>query len=181
MKGLGLYPNNITYSILTAASERWVQLAYFCFNDLNLILFLTSILFSIICRNDDLEIAIMLLSQAKEDGIVPTLTMYKCIIGKSIEINCLHLFFLSRKNPLSFLFYNFLTVILSADQLFMNNNMRFSFRWIFLFVKKNKRMHVFQLIMNFNYLFCLWFWCPTFPSFKNILCLISSDKLLLIG
>lgn len=103
MKGLRLYPNNITYSILMAASERYVQLNWLSFVSTKLVLSLFSIayFFSIVCRSDDLEIALMLLSQAKEDGIVPTLNMYRCIIGKLIRSNCLHLLYFYHKKSTS--------------------------------------------------------------------------------
>lgn len=37
---------------------------------------------SIFCRKDDVDVGLMLLSEAKEDGITPNLTMFKCVIGK---------------------------------------------------------------------------------------------------
>lgn len=45
---------------------------------------LKNILFSVQlnCRKDDLEAGLMLLSQAKQDGVTPNLVMCKCIIGK---------------------------------------------------------------------------------------------------
>uniref|UniRef100_A0A2P2LSH7 PROP1-like PPR domain-containing protein n=1 Tax=Rhizophora mucronata TaxID=61149 RepID=A0A2P2LSH7_RHIMU len=53
MKSYGLCPNTITYSTLLVASEK----------------------------KDDLEVGLVLCSQAKEDCVVPTLLMCKCIIG----------------------------------------------------------------------------------------------------
>ena len=100
----------------------------------------------------------MLLSQAKEDGIVPTLTMYRCIIGKFIEFNCLHMFFYHKKLHVFFVLQFPSCYILSADPLFTNNNV-FFFQMDFSGLKKEKkkgieRTHIFQLIMNFNF-FCL--------------------------
>ncbi|KAJ4716706.1 putative Pentatricopeptide repeat-containing protein [Melia azedarach] len=53
MKRLELRTNTITYSILLVASEK----------------------------KDDIEVGLILLSQAKEDGVTPSLTMFKCVIG----------------------------------------------------------------------------------------------------
>lgn len=36
------------------------------------------------CRKDDLEVGLMLLSQAKKDGLAPNLVMCRCLIGKII-------------------------------------------------------------------------------------------------
>ncbi|KAI9114264.1 hypothetical protein K1719_014914 [Acacia pycnantha] len=57
MKGLGLCPNNITYSIVIVASGK----------------------------KDDLEAAQMLLSQAKMDGVPPNPVMCRCIIGMCLR------------------------------------------------------------------------------------------------
>lgn len=34
------------------------------------------------CRKDDLEVGLVLFSQAKKDGISPNLLMSRCILGK---------------------------------------------------------------------------------------------------
>lgn len=39
------------------------------------------------CRMDDLEVGLMLLSQAKKDGVAPNLVMCRCIIGKILIVN----------------------------------------------------------------------------------------------
>ncbi|WJX53711.1 hypothetical protein P8452_39677 [Trifolium repens] len=58
MKGLGLHPNRITFSILIVASEK----------------------------KDGMEEAQMPPSQAKKDGASPTLIMCRCIIGEHCGI-----------------------------------------------------------------------------------------------
>ncbi|KAI4299908.1 hypothetical protein L6164_033329 [Bauhinia variegata] len=63
MKGLGLCPNSVTYSMLLVASEKY----------------------------DDLEAGQMLLSQAKKDSVVPNLIMCRCTIGDSLGM-CLRRF-----------------------------------------------------------------------------------------
>lgn len=37
-----------------------------------------------ICREHDLEVGLMLLSQAKKDGVSPNLVMCRCFVGKCI-------------------------------------------------------------------------------------------------